>query len=297
MLRAHTSAHQAELISSGLDAFLCSGDVYRRDEIDRSHYPVFHQTEGVRLFSKDEIASMVAGSTQSADASTHRTDECQETHSAAAAAAVGDDLRATLSGLVQHLFGPVKQRWVSCYFPFTHPSWELEIFFEGEWLEVLGCGVVEQQILNRCGAGDKIGWAFGLGLERLAMVLFSIPDIRLFWSKDERFLSQFSAGTPISEISFKPFSKYPPCNKDISFWIDSDFSDNSFADVVRSVAGDLAEEVKLVDAFVHPKTQRNSKTFRIVYRSMDRTVTNEEINAIQEQLRESVANELGVELR
>ena len=100
-----------------------------------SHYPVFHQTEGVRLFSKDEaraasncmhahvcvyvclhvyvcvieppcaapvvqIASMVAGSTQSADASTHRTDECQETHSAAAAAAVGDDLRATLSGVV-----------------------------------------------------------------------------------------------------------------------------------------------------------------------------------------------------
>lgn len=56
MLRAHTSAHQRELVSSGLDAFLLAGDVYRRDEIDASHYPVFHQMEGVRLFSNHEVA-------------------------------------------------------------------------------------------------------------------------------------------------------------------------------------------------------------------------------------------------
>lgn len=55
MLRAHTSAHQRELVSSGLDAFLLAGDVYRRDEIDASHYPVFHQMEGVRLFSNHEV--------------------------------------------------------------------------------------------------------------------------------------------------------------------------------------------------------------------------------------------------
>lgn len=57
MLRAHTSAHQRELVSSGLDAFLLAGDVYRRDEIDASHYPVFHQMEGVRLFSNHEVRS------------------------------------------------------------------------------------------------------------------------------------------------------------------------------------------------------------------------------------------------
>lgn len=55
MLRAHTSAHQRELVKSGLDAFLLAGDVYRRDEIDSSHYPVFHQMEGVRLFSNHEV--------------------------------------------------------------------------------------------------------------------------------------------------------------------------------------------------------------------------------------------------
>lgn len=63
MLRAHTSAHQRELVSSGLDAFLLAGDVYRRDEIDASHYPVFHQMEAVRLFSNHEVATPPRSST------------------------------------------------------------------------------------------------------------------------------------------------------------------------------------------------------------------------------------------
>ena len=54
----------------------------------------------------------------------------------------------------------IEYRWVDCYFPFTHPSWELEIFWKGDWMEVLGCGIVEQEILRKCGAGDKIGKKF-----------------------------------------------------------------------------------------------------------------------------------------
>ena len=73
-------------------------------------------------------------------------------------------------------------RWNDDYFPFTSPSFELEIFFNGEWLEVLGCGVIQTKIIENAGLKQP-GWAFGLGLERLAMVLFEIPDIRLFWSK------------------------------------------------------------------------------------------------------------------
>lgn len=81
-------------------------------------------------------------------------------------------------GLARHLFGEVECRWIDAYFPFTNPSFELEIFFKGKWLEVLGCGVMEQSILDgNYGPGHK-AWAFGLGLERLAMVLFDIPDIR-----------------------------------------------------------------------------------------------------------------------
>lgn len=66
----------------------------------------------------------------------------------------------------------------------------LLFYLQEMWLEVLGCGVTEQEILRRSGKENNVAWAFGLGLERLAMILFDIPDIRLFWSSDERFTSQ-----------------------------------------------------------------------------------------------------------
>lgn len=95
------------------------------------------------------------------------------------------------------------------------------------------------------GVPNKIGWAFGLGLERIAMVLFSIPDIRLFWSADSRFLSQFTQG---KITAFQPYSKYPSCFKDVSFWIaqGNSIHENDFCDVVRDIAGDLVEDVKKV---------------------------------------------------
>lgn len=71
---------------------------------------------------------------------------------------------------------------------------KMEILYEGKWLEVLGCGVIHKEVLDMAGRSDRRGWAFGLGLERLAMILFKIPDIRLFWSDDKRFHSQFKEG-------------------------------------------------------------------------------------------------------
>ena len=92
---------------------------------------------------------------------------------------------------------------------------------------------------------NKIGWAFGLGLERIAMILYSIPDIRLFWSTDPRFLLQFEEG---KLSTFRPYSKYPSCFKDVSFWsaMDKPLHDNDFCDLVRDVAGDLVEDVEKV---------------------------------------------------
>ncbi len=71
------------------------------------------------------------------------------------------ELKQTLEGLARHLFGDVEMRWIDAYFPFTEPSYELEIFFKGEWLEVLGCGVMQQAILEEAGLGEKKAWAFG----------------------------------------------------------------------------------------------------------------------------------------
>ncbi|XP_053402607.1 phenylalanine--tRNA ligase, mitochondrial-like isoform X3 [Mercenaria mercenaria] len=205
MLRAHTTAHQHDLISSGLDSFLIVGDVYRRDTIDSTHYPAFHQLDGVRLFSKHELFSNV----DEID-SLHlfenglKTDLKQGEHTLEAALVVSNQLKSTLQNLAKSLFGKdIEYRWVEEYFPFTHPSWELEIMYKGKWMEVLGCGVIRQEILQKAGAVDKVGWAFGMGLERLAMKLYNISDIRLFWSKDPRFTNQFKVEDPSTQIKFK----------------------------------------------------------------------------------------------
>jgi len=279
LLRTHTSAHQSALMREGKEAFLCTGDVYRRDEIDASHFPAFHQMEGVKLFDP----SLVGGAMSR-----------EEWLASPGCELVAADLKKTLEGMCDHLFGPVEKRWIDEYFPFTEPSFELEIFYNGDWMEVLGCGVVHSDVLKGVDMPDRHGWAFGLGLERLAMVLFKIPDIRLFWTDDKRFHKQFKAGqlTP-----FKPYSKYPPVFKDISFWLPEGFEPNDFFELGRGVAGDLMEKAELVDEFTNPKKGKTSHCYRITYRSMDRSLTDDEINALQETLRERAAAELEVELR
>lgn len=302
MLRAHTSAHQRELVSAGLDAFLLAGDVYRRDEIDSSHYPVFHQMEGVRLFTNHELFSSVEGgdSLSLFDPRGRRTPQKQEEHSLEAVKLVEFNLKSTLTRLIQHLFTEeVEVRWVDCYFPFTHPSFELEILFRGRWMEVLGCGVMEQQLLSSAGAGHKLGWAFGLGLERLAMALFDIGDIRVFWSRDERFLRQFRHQDIHRPISFQPLSKFPPLHNDISFWLPESgtFSQNDFFDLVRNIGGDLVEQVTRVDRFAHPRTGAVSECYRIVYRHTERTLTQQEVRAVHERIERAAQAELGVKGR
>ena len=109
---------------------------------------------------------------------------------------VEQDLKEVLENLARHIFGDVEMRWNDDYFPFTDPSFELEIFYNGEWLEVLGSGVILDGVLQNAmrDPTQQVGWAFGLGLERWAMKLFGIDDIRLFWSTDARFLGQFRPG-------------------------------------------------------------------------------------------------------
>ena len=167
--------------------------------------------------------------------------------------------------------------------------------------------MIKQDLLINSDVPNRIGWAFGLGLERIAMLLFNIPDIRLFWSRDERFLSQFRAG----EITrFEPFSKHPACYKDVAFWLPPaavtggsaaggavPFHENDVMEIVRGIGGDLVEDVTLIDEFTHPKTARKSMCYRINYRSLERTLTNEESNELNLKVREKLVEELGVELR
>lgn len=349
VLRTHTSAHQADTFRANeSEGYTISADVYRRDAIDRSHYPIFHQMEGARMWDRrkvgggnvakaiwEDIDKLPKHDLEVSDPNPtihpERNPLQSAHHTAEEVEAIAAHLKRSLENVVVEIFSrarqaataaavgdtntdteePLKVRWIEAYFPFTSPSWELEVFWHGDWLEILGCGVVKQDLFVNADVPDQVGWAFGVGLERVAMLLFSIPDIRLFWSQDARFLSQFSSN-PSREIRrFVPFSKFPACYKDVSFWLRSssnsaggglrsnaqDFHENDVMEIVRDVGGDLVEDVKLVDDFTHPRTGRKSFCYRINYRSLERTLRNEEANELHQTIREQLVEKLGVELR
>ena len=346
LLRTHTSAHEAEIFRNNQSGgYTISADVYRRDAIDRTHYPVFHQMEGARMWNRKkvpegEIAGAVWQDVRSLKKHNlvvsdpnpfvhpERNPLQADHHSLEEVEAISAHLKRSLELMVVELFTraqasrqiagtshslteePLKVRWVEAYFPFTSPSWELEVFWQGDWLEIVGCGVTKQELHINAGVPHQLGWAFGVGLERVAMLLFSIPDIRLFWSRDPRFLDQFSTMNDIKP--FLPFSKYPACYKDVSFWLKSsssaaggqgrgaskqDFHENDLMEIVRNVGGDLVEDVRVIDEFTHPMSGRKSLCYRINYRSLERTLRNEEADELHEGIRGLLLEKLGVELR
>jgi phenylalanyl-tRNA synthetase alpha chain len=210
------------------------------------------------------------------------------------------DLKELLEGLTRRLFGAdAELRWREDYFPFTLPSWELDVKFNGEWMELLGSGLIHPEIMRQCGLERRVGWAFGMGLERLSMVLYKINDIRAFWSRDDRFARQFR-GLPLdAPIVYAEYSKFPKTSRDISFWLnaESGFHQHHFFELVREVCGEWVECVEQVDSFKHPKTGRTSLAFRIDYRSMEKTLDSAEVNAVQENLRQQAVEKLNVTLR
>eukprot|EP00743_Colponemidia_sp_Colp-15_P002672 GILK01002895.1.p1 GENE.GILK01002895.1~~GILK01002895.1.p1 ORF type:complete len:106 (-),score=23.22 GILK01002895.1:82-399(-) len=98
-------------------------------------------------------------------------------------------------------------------------------------------------------------------------------------------------------VKFQPYSKFPVCYKDMSFWMPSSFHENDLFESVREVAGDLVECVEKIDEFVHPRTNLMSRCYRISYRSLDRNLTNQEIDDLQQQVRDLAVKKLNVTLR
>jgi len=252
---------QVELLSAGI--------VFRKDEIDRKHFPAFHQIDGLMICKKEEKIITL------------------------------DDLKEVEIEMTKRIFGEnVEYRFLVDSFPFTDPSVQIEIKFNDDWLEVVGSGIVHAQVLKNFGLDPKIynGWAFGFGIERLAMIKMGIPDIRILWSNDPRITSQFKD----INSKYKEVSKYPGTFRDISFVIDKNINLNNYYEIVRDFANDLIEEVKLLDEYENEEKfgkDKKSYTFRIVYRSFERTLTNEEINEIQEKIRKKTEEDLNAVLR
>ena len=163
VLRTHTSPVQIRgmLDSAPPIAIVSGGKVYRKDD-DSTHLPMFHQIEGIVV---DEDISF-------------------------------PHLRNLIFDIVYFIFGEGTQvRFRPSYFPFTEPSAEVDIYFEDkkEWLEILGCGIVNPVVLENCKIDSKkfSGLAFGLGVERIAMLKYGISDIREFYKSNLDFLKQF----------------------------------------------------------------------------------------------------------
>ncbi len=245
----------------------CFGKVYRKDEIDRHHMNVFHQMGGLYLVPDSKKNLNI------------------------------EDLKDSLSLIVKSIFGSdIKFRFVVETFPYTDPSLEIEVEIKGEWMEIVGSGMPKKNILANFGIQGYNGWAFGFGLERLALIKMGIPDIRILWSDDPRITSQ------LKDLNnrYKEVSKYPETSRDISFIIDKNINLNNYYEIVRDFAENLIEEVKLVDEFEDDAKfgkDKKSYTFRIIYRSPERTLTNEEINKIQDKIREKTKTDLSAVLR
>ena len=258
-----------QLEKAGEIGLLSFGKVYRKDEIDRSHFPIFHQIDGLYICKiKDKEIGM-------------------------------KELQDVLSMIAKNLYGDkVNYKFLEDSFPFTDPSTQIEIQQGDKWLEIVGAGVVHKQVLKNLNIDPEIynGWAFGFGIERLAMVKMGIPDIRIFWSEDPRITSQFKD----INSQYKEVSKFPMTYRDISFLIDKSTSLNNYYEIIRDCAGNLVEAVETLDKYENEEKfgkDKISYTFRITYRSPERTLTNEEINIIQNKIRVRTAQDLQAVLR
>ncbi|PSR10478.1 MAG: phenylalanine--tRNA ligase subunit alpha [Candidatus Arcticimaribacter sp.] len=173
LLRTHTSSVQVRYMENNKPPIrtISPGRVFRNEAISARAHCIFHQVEGLYIDKNVSFA----------------------------------DLKQTLSYFTQALFGKSKIRLRPSYFPFTEPSAEVDIYWGLEtevdyritkgtgWLEIMGCGMIDPNVLKNCGIDPEeySGFAFGMGIERIAMLLYQVSDIRMFFENDVRFLQQF----------------------------------------------------------------------------------------------------------
>ena len=176
LLRTHTSSIQVRYMENNQPPIrtISPGRVFRNEAISARAHCIFHQIEGLYIDKNVSFA----------------------------------DLKQTVLFFTKALFGKSKIRFRPSYFPFTEPSAEVDIYWGLEtetdyritkgtgWLEIMGCGMVDPNVLKNCGINKEkySGYAFGMGIERIAMLLYQIKDIRLFFENDVRFLSKFQSG-------------------------------------------------------------------------------------------------------
>lgn len=252
LLRTHLAAHQADLLKSGVENFALVGDVYRRDLIDPNHNAIFHELNVVRTLHGDQL-NLGADIFERPPIEESSMDHLKRpSYTAAAIEYMEHDLKTTWDQLLSHLFNRgVEHRWIETKSLMADPSWDLEILQKHGKMKVLRSGIMRNEFLTKCGLANGISWNFSLGLDRLAMILFKIPDIRLFLSKDSGFMNQFYALKPLHRIKYRHFLNDTKLyTMDNSFWLPEnvkhdEFQLNDYYDLVRTLGGDNVEQVSL----------------------------------------------------
>ena len=261
---------------------------YRVDELDTTHHECFHQIDALRIVEKSK---------EVIDQNTLK-----------------DILLNTITSL---FWKDVPHRFHEDFFPYTQESLEVEVEYNWKNIEVLWSWIVHPDVLEALWIDSNTynWWAFWFGIERLAMLLKGIPDIRIFWSQDPRIVGQWWNFDP-----YKPVSNLPPVYKDISCIVDStrfqkdtkemekswkiellnEADSFDIAWIVRNIAWDLVEEVRMIDIYENSAQfwdDKKSITIRITFRSLHRSLTHEEINVLYFQIRDSITQELWYKLR
>lgn len=179
-LRTHTINRTIKLLKSHTD-FVMIVDLYRKCQMDALHFPAFHRVNFVRSFDCDA--------------------QREKNH-------LKDEQQTTLIELAKHMIGSdVKYRWTDVNLASTDPSWMFEIFYGNEWQRISSGGIIRDEILEKSHRPNSVGWEIAINLDRFAMVLYNIFDIRQLWNAGPNFLRQFEPKTPHTrqnQTNFQP---------------------------------------------------------------------------------------------
>jgi phenylalanyl-tRNA synthetase alpha chain len=270
VLRSHTSALippalRTLAVNPAGDVLLaCPGLVYRRDSIDRLHSATPHQLDLWRVTQQRRLGD--------------------------------DDLHAMVDLVLGATLPDRAWRWTPAQHPYTTSGRQIDVWYEGDWVEVGECGLAAQAVLSEAGldAGTTSGLALGVGLDRLLMIRKGLPDIRLLRSTDPRVSDQLCDLSP-----WRPVSRHPPVLRDISVAVSSGSTGEEIGDRVREALGPDSDAIEDVTVLEHtsydelPPTavdrlglepHQENVLVRIVLRDLHRTLTAAEANDLRDRI-------------
>ncbi|XP_031626381.1 probable phenylalanine--tRNA ligase, mitochondrial isoform X1 [Contarinia nasturtii] len=311
ILRTHTINREVNYLKSGLDNFILICDLYRQCEMDELHFPAFHRMNIIRTKNCEKLL---------------RRSKQKETQQAQTATHLKDEYQTALIEMAKHFLGTdVKYRWTDANLAATEPSSVFEVYHKDDWYRISGGGLIKNEIFERSERSEySAGWEIGIGLDRLAMILFNIFDIRLLWNSSPIFLNRFrpqkiseklqtkiesspnNATKSVIEKIVQPTSlhgskKKTKCEKHISFILPENqdlesFPSDQLCKYILQHTDNAAKKVDVYDTFYNSKLNTYVLNLKVEYQ-IGRHRTKDEINSIHNSARAHAAHNFNLTLK